>query len=505
MCGQGKERPTGWHRWRSTLKLTLLPFALALGVALLGIGVRQLWRDEHATWWAASLSLSDLHRLVKAVDAAMAPYYLLMHLWIGAFGDSEVSMRIPSALFVALAAAVVALAGRRIFNARAGLAAGVLLALVPSISFYGQDARPYAMTLLAGVVAIWLLLRAVDRPSILRWLGYAAAIVWLGSSHLVALLMLPAHFAIVYAARRKPVCREQTRWWLGTTVGWIAAVLLAMAVMVPLIRISIGQANQRAWVPEPTFQRVLQLPSGLFGSAPVGGFFVAAGALALAMLATRAQRVATAIFFLLWTVVPPILAYLTFDQLRVFFPRYLLFTVPGWVMLSGYLLVEVASRSRELVAGMLALVSALVYLGLPAQIDIRARGLGGEAAFRHAARFVAERAESGDGIVFTGYDYAHRGFRYEWRRIPLSEQPREVLVSQRVEEAYSWKHPACADAVACLRNTRRIWLVSIDPTGTPLDPLPPGHQQVVSEHFDLGPTVRFQRLWVTELVRKRGD
>ena len=59
--------------------------------ASIGSGSRQLWQDEHATWWAASLSLDDLRRLVADVDVAQALYYLLMHSWIEAFGDSEAS------------------------------------------------------------------------------------------------------------------------------------------------------------------------------------------------------------------------------------------------------------------------------------------------------------------------------------------------------------------------------------------------------------------------------
>lgn len=490
------------RRCWTDLHLLIVPFALGLAVAVVGSGERQLWRDEHATWWAATLSLDDLRRLVVDLDAAKALYYLLMHFWVEIFGSSEMSMRFPSALFVGLAAAMVTLVGRRIFDPRVGLVAGVLLTLVPSVSYYGQEARPYAMTLLAGVAATWLLLRAVERPSILRWIGYAFSLVWLGSSNLVALLLVPAHLALGFESLSRRAHPQRPGWWRRLTAAWLMSVLLATALLAPLIVVSSSQAGQLAWVPDPNPQRILQFASGVFSSAAVAGFFVATGALALAVMTTRPQRIATAVAFFLWTLVPPVAACLTFGELRLFFPRYFLFTVPGWVLLVAYLVAESLPRRRELLAGLLAVTSALVYLGLPAHIDIRERGLGRDAAFREAAGYIAARAERGDGIVFTGYDFAHRGFRYEWRRIPLSDQPREVLVSQAAEERYSWKHPDCTEAAACLVGTDKIWLVSVDPTGSPLQLLPSGQRKTVSEGFRVASTVRFHRLWVSQLVRR---
>ncbi|SCD59947.1 hypothetical protein GA0115252_110843, partial [Streptomyces sp. DfronAA-171] len=84
--------------WRTSAPVVALPTLLALVMLLPGLGDRQLWRDEHATWWAASLSLHDLSVLTKSIDIVFIPYYLGMHLWIAVFGDSETALRIPGAL-----------------------------------------------------------------------------------------------------------------------------------------------------------------------------------------------------------------------------------------------------------------------------------------------------------------------------------------------------------------------------------------------------------------------
>jgi mannosyltransferase len=74
-----------------------VPALATLLSCLLGLGERSLWRDEHATWWAASLSFGELRELTGHVDLVLAPYYAFLHLWIGVFGDSPAALRLPSA------------------------------------------------------------------------------------------------------------------------------------------------------------------------------------------------------------------------------------------------------------------------------------------------------------------------------------------------------------------------------------------------------------------------
>jgi hypothetical protein len=55
----------------------------------------------------------------------------------------------------------------------------------------------------------------------------------------------------------------------------------------------------------------------------------------------------------------------------------------------------------------------------------------------------------------------------------------------------------------CLADTKRIWLVSTDPSGlSPFWPLPGYQQKAVQRRYDIVLHVEFHRVWVTELVRK---
>ena len=103
------------RRLRSTVServarwgVPMVPAVVAILVVGQGLGRRQLWRDEMATWVASTKSLSGLRDLIGSMDVVLAPYYVLMHGWIAVFGDSEISLRMPSLLAAALAAALTA-------------------------------------------------------------------------------------------------------------------------------------------------------------------------------------------------------------------------------------------------------------------------------------------------------------------------------------------------------------------------------------------------------------
>ncbi|MEU4717737.1 glycosyltransferase family 39 protein, partial [Micromonospora purpureochromogenes] len=196
----------GWARlvWVPPLLATLI-------VGLYGIGHAQPWRDELATWSATTRPLGDLLRLTGTVDAATGPYYLLMHGSVRLFGDSATALRLPSALAMAGAAGLTAVLGRWLLGARAGLLAGLLLAVLPGTSRYAQEARPYALASLFAVLATLLLVAALRRPGWTRWAGYAAAVAALGLTHLLALTLLAAHAAVVLVA-----------WWHGPAAAGLA-------------------------------------------------------------------------------------------------------------------------------------------------------------------------------------------------------------------------------------------------------------------------------------------
>lgn len=428
------------------------PVVATAGLVLWPLGGPVLWQDELVTLDVARRSLSQILGLVQQVDVVHAAYYLFLHFWVQVFGESAVALRLPSALAMAAAAGCVALIGRRLYGHTIGLISGLAFALVPAVTRFGQEARPYAFVVLAAALATLGLLRAVERPSVLRWAAYGASVA--------ACLVLNAVSGTIIAGHAVALAvLLWRRWAWRPIVGFAGAIILAGAVAFPVLRLATAQAlRQVVWVPRIPLLETWQ--------GTVASVELAYAMLALAVAAwvrpRREHAIVTAV-----AVVPlaVIWAYSQHQFINYFFARYLLFTLPAAALLVGPGLAAFRWRWAP-VAGLVA----LALLGLPDHVAMRshlshgwytypqARPPETDLDYPAAARIIAERYQPGDGIV-----YQRDGFW--WRMVdvgvehylPESIQPRDVFL--RTTAADNLELMAVECAAECLGGETRLWVV----------------------------------------------
>jgi mannosyltransferase len=444
-----------------------VPAGVALVACLIAIGHRVLWQDELATFTASTRSLHDLAELVRERDGVLASYYAFMHLWTDAFGASPLALRIPSALAMAGSAAVTALIGARLFNSLAGLIAGVLLALLPVVSEFGQDARPYALTLLVAALSTLLLLRALERPEMTRWGLYCVSLIGLGATQLTGLFIVGAHgFAVVSSWHR----RRDRR-----LVGWLAACGGAAVAMLPVLYLALQQTEQVAGVAPTSWGAIWAFPRQLFGAPLVAGAVIALG-----LLAALRQRVAS-LFCLALGIVPVAFVLLISIEQPLFRARYLLFTLLGWVLLAG------AALSRVGKAATACALLAILALGLPQQLDLRSTTLNSsQPDYRTIAAIMDGQVHDGDAIVMP----TERGIRFRiglQAYLPADAHPDDVLATRDPAAAAALDSWECVPAT-CFDSPKRIW-VGCDRAHTcsrdPLSGLKPDTAQALKERHYL--------------------
>jgi len=142
--------------------LALIPGLITLLVTLDRIGAPSFTRDEGATLLAVHRSFPEMLRMLGSVDVVHTGYYALIWVVTRLAGSGEVAARAPSAVAMAVAAAGVTLLGQRLASGRAGLAAGLVFAAFPSVSYYAEDAREYAIVAALATVSGYLLVRALQ-------------------------------------------------------------------------------------------------------------------------------------------------------------------------------------------------------------------------------------------------------------------------------------------------------------------------------------------------------
>ncbi|MFF5175475.1 glycosyltransferase family 39 protein [Micromonospora sp. NPDC000089] len=473
----------------------LLPAALALALGGWRLDTRDLWNDELVTWHATSLSLEQFRMLIGNIDLVHACYYLIMSGFTALAGDSTVALRLPSVIAIGLTAGLVTLIGRRLFDTGVGVLGGLLLALLPTVSRYAQEARSYALVTLAATAATWLYLRLLDRPSRARGWAYGAVLVLVGWLHFVALLVAAAHLLHLWRAGAD----AERRW------RWAASVGIAGLFVLPLLILGSRQSGQISWV-ENDGDAVLKFLENLAGTTPALAVLVVLAGLASATAGAHRPAV---LMLLVWALLPPVAGYLTFAWLHLFLARYFLFTLPAWALLAAFGVCQVArlvTRDRLPAAWLLGalLLPGLVWQVAPAQQKVRSNEADGQPRYLDAVRYLGERVRPGDGVAYNdGFggssDVARKAIGYGLRdRL----EPRDVFVAVPARETGWLTARECRDPVVCLGDTRRLWLVETGHLNDSLAGLPPAREALLRQRFLVKEVTRFDRVRVVRLERK---
>lgn len=431
-------------RW----SVPVVPALAAFLIALYGLERRQLWRDEIATWAASTKSMGALRGLVEVTDAVIAPYYILMHGWIAVFGESEASLRMPSIIAVALAAAMTAVIGRKLFDPTTGLFAGLLVAVLPTVSRYAQEARPYALAAAAVALATLLMLRAAERPTWLRWLAYAVVVAVAGLLHMVALLLLPAHMVYVLSLRQKRVI-----------LRWFLAAVAAVIPVLPLAWIGSEQAKQVSWIPEAAWDSTNNEIVRVTGSVTVSALIIGLALLGAVTLGRRGALLGT------WAVAPFYVLLLISPVAALLIHRYVLFTLPAWCLLAVATVTRHAqpapgtatsSWRRAVLPALLVVLCAA--FALPMHATNRENVVPGEPDLRGAVAVLAAEANAGDAVgIHAGYaSRLQDGVNYYLRR---ADGPELNTVFTAWPGGVATYGRTCRNG-DCLRTAERLWLVS---------------------------------------------
>ncbi|ARC56170.1 hypothetical protein AS850_03650 [Frondihabitans sp. 762G35] len=252
--------------WGDPLLAGVVGFAIAVAFSW----VPSIWYDESATIVSARRSWSELWTEIQHVDAVHALYYALMHGWLAVVGYSPFTLRLPSALAVGVAAALVAVLARTLAPRTTGLLAGLLFTLLPRVTWMGTEARSYALTATFATLLTLVFVIAVRRSEAERdgrtgigawrwWLLYGAVAVVASTLFIYTALVVVAHgvtlvlAALAHRSGRRP---QESRRSDGkgpgrAVVGWLLAAVAAGILLVPLVALARSQQAQVSWLPKP--------------------------------------------------------------------------------------------------------------------------------------------------------------------------------------------------------------------------------------------------------------
>jgi mannosyltransferase len=473
---------------------------VAFATAVVGSWIPNLWGDEAASLLSAERSLPSLWSMINHVDAVHAGYYGFLHIWISAFGDSPFSIRFPSAIAAGLAAAGIVVLVRRFASTPFAVVAGLACAVLPRMTYAGEEARSYAMT---AAIAVWLTVilaatlrrsrhgdrlgprargsaqRGAMRGEAWGWIGYGILLA-LGTQLFLYLAFIPIAHALSLALLRP--ARVVWRAWLKTCV--IAAV-----VALPFVVLAASEHSQISFLANRDDASLgVVLPGAFFSSVPLA--WVGWGLSLVAVIGFAVRRIrrlgwtridTLEAIVLPWAFAPFILLELLNAAIPAFTSRYLTMCAPAVavaVVLGVRELVvlvrEAARRSdgtrrmrAPAILGTATTVLLAVVLGgltAPVWAAQRTPYSKNSSDWSQISETIGAEARQGDAIVFDEGVRPSRKTRLAMRAYPAGfANVKDVSLSKPYYDVANWADATLPIATVIQRgrlaDVSRVWVV----------------------------------------------
>ncbi len=447
---------------RPLRKLSLLVGLVAIAISLVGSWVPSLWGDEAASVLSATRPVLSLFPMLTHVDAVHGSYYLGLHAWIDLVGSNPFLVRLPSAIAVGACAAAVTWLCGRFGSLRFAVLAGGLAAVLPRLTYAGEEARSYAFdAAIATVICVILAEMLLRRPVTRRWWIAYGAVLAVGIYAFLYLALMAVVVGIVVFLT--PHLRAQIR-------RWVVASGAAALVASPVIVLAVIERQQISFLAQRNVVNVDSIFVQMwFSSVPV-----ALIAWALILLAcggwlrdTLARRRTGAaweprleLIALLWLIVPMGILIAASPIVAGFTARYGTYSAPAAAVLMALGVRRIARvRWMPLVA-----VSAICAAVVPVWISQRTPYAKNGSDWNDITATLARVAESGDAVVFDEGTRPSRRPRLAMDTDPLPyARLRDVTLKTPYAAGTSWHSSAYTVSEAAARDrftdVNRVWLV----------------------------------------------
>lgn len=360
---------------RNTAPSYLLPLLLgllAVGVVLrfADIGARSLWLDEAYSAWFAALSWADLWLLTPSYETHPPFYYSLLKAWTLLFGSSGTALRSLSAAAGIAAIPVLAAAALEVAKlARIErphlvvIGAAALAALSPRLVIAAQDARPYALLLLAYAAGLLFWLRLVrsfrDDPGspgkLLDWGWFGLAVSFVLWLHALGVLYAAALFLALATTSYSGASKQRATRLLGT--GAICAALYAPCLLMMAGRSGDWSNGWLSWQPARFPAQLMNLYGQLKIDEPASALvstLAMCGLLAIGIRCVWRRERSVGLGLATLALFPPLAAAIISQAgIPVFLPRTMLGVLAPAYLLAAYALAQLQPRPLLLATGIL--------------------------------------------------------------------------------------------------------------------------------------------------------
>jgi hypothetical protein len=267
------------------IALLILAAAVIRAPALASVGI---WRDEAAVYfYGTAASPGAFIDLIRSLESNPPGFFYLMYLWMHAWGDSPIVMKVPAFFFALVLIWLTFLLGRSLHSTRVGLCAAVTVAVIPLSTFLALEARAYTLAACLCTLIVLLYTQACANPTPRRLLFFALAVAAALYVHYIAIAFVLAVGLVTLA---RPHLPGTTR--LRVLLALVGGILPFAAWLPAFIeQARAGVAEQGHWAARESAQLFVRDLIIFVPGPPVARIMFVAFLALMVILRARAGRI----------------------------------------------------------------------------------------------------------------------------------------------------------------------------------------------------------------------
>ena len=176
--------------------LLLLMVLLAMALRLYHLDASSLWFDEIKAVLTSRLDFLSMLDFQAKSSVHPPLLYMITHLFLTLFGDSDFVARLPATLFGSLSIVLAFKVGAVLWTRKEGLLGAFLLAVSPYHVRFSQEARHYGLMVFLTLLALVFLLNALRKNDKTLWIGFALCTALSMYTHYFTFFVLPGEVAL---------------------------------------------------------------------------------------------------------------------------------------------------------------------------------------------------------------------------------------------------------------------------------------------------------------------
>lgn len=276
-------------RTRLIILAVVIITAAGAFLRLYGLDVQSFWNDELESWRISNQeSLSQVFFQMRN-DMHPPGWQMFLYFWEDWVGDSQVLMRLPSAIAGVAAIPLMFLLGRYLYSDKEGLIAAAITAVAWPAVYFSQEARAYSMVFAMSAASTLLWLQVMRRINAEKRLpgwkaaAYAVVAVITATLHYYGLVLIVLQATVAAIA----FFRNPDKLWRALPL-YVAVVI----AYIPWLATMQTQASHGStWIDRPDgyisqFERYVQFAFGYSGF-----ILILVGVIALATLLFSARGI----------------------------------------------------------------------------------------------------------------------------------------------------------------------------------------------------------------------